>query len=602
MTLLGLTRRKNGALLGVAVVFLFYLVFLWNRETSYDWTYTPSSHPQPADWQIPDDYYWKTVPVNYPPAELRPPPTESPVAFPKVQAARFPKVTPAREKHRQAIKAVFAKAWSSYKEKAWRFDELTPVSGRSRNPFGGWGATLVDSLDTLWIMDMRDEFDMAVHSATSIDFTKTNLAKVNVFETTIRYLGGFLAAYDLSGDVRLLRKAVEVGELLYKAFDTPNRMPITRWDMEAAGNGDEQVASDSVLLAEIGSFTMEFTRLSLLTGDPKWFDAVQRITDVMADSQNKTQLAGLWPMTVNAKDAKFNEGAHFTLAAMADSAFEYLPKMAALLGGQLPEYQRMYEKAMDAATRYLLFRPLTPTKADILIAGTAYTQTEDRKTTVSMSHEGQHLTCYTGGMYALGGKLFGRQEDVDIGAKLTEGCIWAYAASEHGVMPETFHAAACADRDACDWDELAWMKQVVLDADKKITGKFDADMATADKLIRDNMLPRGFTHIRDRRYILRPEAIESVFILYRATGREDLLHTAWTMFTAIDRITSTELANSAVSDVTIAEKPHASDSMESFWMGETLKYFYLIFSEENLIDLDEWVFNTEAHPFRRLLK
>ena len=37
--------------------------------------------------------------------------------------------------------------------------------------------------------------------------------------------------------------------------------------------------------------------------------------------------------------------------------------------------------------------------------------------------------------------------------------------------------------------------------------------------------------------------------------------------------------------------------MESFWMGETLKYFYLIFSDPSLISLDDFVFNTEAHPF-----
>jgi mannosyl-oligosaccharide alpha-1,2-mannosidase len=75
------------------------------------------------------------------------------------------------------------------------------------------------------------------------------------------------------------------------------------------------------------------------------------------------------------------------------------------------------------------------------------------------------------------------------------------------------------------------------------------------------------------------------------------------MFVAINRTTSTELANSAVHDVTTAreEKPEAADSMESFWMGETLKYFYLIFGDPRLVSLDEFVFNTEAHPFRRLV-
>lgn len=599
--MLGFTRRKHGWLLGVAVVASFYMLFLWNRETSYQWTYTPSLRP-PVQWQIPDDYFWKTVPVHYPPTAIRPLPTERPVAFPKVQASKFPGITPEREEHREAVKAVFTKAWNSYKEKAWLMDELTPVSGRFRNPFGGWAATLVDSLDTLWIMGMRDEFDRAVGSATSIDFTRTNLAQINVFETTIRYLGGFLSAYDLSKDQRLLRKAVEVGEMLYKAFDTPNRMPKTRWNMEAAGKGEKMVADEGVLIAEIGSLSMEFTRLSLLTGEPKFFDAVQRITDVMATAQSRTELSGLWPMTINAKKQNFREGTHFTLAAMADSAFEYLPKMTVLLGGQLPEYQEMYEKAIDTASRYLLFRPVTPTNADILIAGTAFTETKNRKTTVTVNYEGQHLSCYTGGMYVLGGKLFGRQADVEIGAKLTEGCIWAYAASKHGVMPETFHMAPCLDRDDCEWDDLAWKKQVVLDAGKAITGQYDVDMSAAEKLIKDERLPQGFTKIGDRRYILRPEAIESVFILYRATGRKDLLDTAWAMFRAIDQMTRTELANSAVDDVTVADAPHTNDSMESFWMGETLKYFFLIFSEEGLVDLDEWVFNTEAHPFRRMTK
>lgn len=88
--------------------------------------------------------------------------------------------------------------------------------------------------------------------------------------------------------------------------------------------------------------------------------------------------------------------------------------------------------------------------------------------------------------------------------------------------------------------------------------------------------------------MLRPEAIESVFILCRVTGREDMLDAAWAMFTAIDKMTSTDLANSAVDDVTAPGKPVTSDSMESFWMAETLNFFYLIYCEESLVSLNEW--------------
>ena len=70
------------------------------------------------------------------------------------------------------------------------------------------------------------------------------------------------------------------------------------------------------------------------------------------------------------------------------------------------------------------------------------------------------------------------------------------------------------------------------------------------------------------------------------------------MFLAIDQHTATEFGNSAIDDVTKLT-PELNDEMESFWLAETLKYLYLLFAEEDLISLDDWVLNTEAHPFKR---
>ena len=39
--------------------------------------------------------------------------------------------------------------------------------------------------------------------------------------------------------------------------------------------------------------------------------------------------------------------------------------------------------------------------------------------------------------------------------------------------------------------------------------------------------------------------------------------------------------------------------MPSYFLAETLKYLYLLFSEENKLDFDSVIFNTEAHPLRR---
>ncbi len=86
--------------------------------------------------------------------------------------------------------------------------------------------------------------------------------------------------------------------------------------------------------------------------------------------------------------------------------------------------------------------------------------------------------------------------------------------------------------------------------------------------------------------------------MHRITGDPHWREAGWRMFQAINKHTSTEYGNSAIDDVTMTVPP-LSDKMESFWLAETLKYFYLLFEEEDIINLDTWVLNTEAHPFRR---
>lgn len=60
------------------------------------------------------------------------------------------------------------------------------------------------------------------------------------------------------------------------------------------------------------------------------------------------------------------------------------------------------------------------------------------------------------------------------------------------------------------------------------------------------------------------------------------------MFRAIQTWTRTEHGNTAIMDVTSAA-PVPYDEMESFWLAETLKYFYLLFSDEDVVSLDDWV-------------
>ncbi|EXJ70047.1 mannosyl-oligosaccharide alpha-1,2-mannosidase [Cladophialophora psammophila CBS 110553] len=540
--------------------------------------------------------FWKTRQTHYPLQRLNPVPTGKPKLLPLVQHQFTPESVQDAEvrlSRQQQVKEAFKRCWTSYHEKAWMRDELSPISGGGRDTFGGWAASLVDALDTLWIMELKDDFNEAAVAAVDIDFSTSTDETINIFETTIRYLGGFLAAYDLSGETQLLTKAVEVGEMLLVAFDTPNHMPITRWDWKKAAAGvEKQVPPDFMLVSELGSLSVEFTRLSQLTGDQRWYDAIDRITTVFDQQQAKTKIPGLWPVVVNPQKQDMTFDGGFTLGGMSDSLYEYFAKEYALLGGLVPTYQKLYEQSMAASIEHLLFRPTTPTGADILFGGDA--RVDDNG--IVQEPRGQHLTCFAGGMFALGGRLFSNSEHVEIGRKLTDGCIWAYENMPRGVMPEIVHFLPCPSRAYCAWDPARYDAAVLERAGSTSVN------SNIEDIIVQKRLPPGFTDIDDRRYILRPEAIESVFIMYRITGDRTYQEKAWQMFQSIQNITTTEFANAAVSDVTatgIDGLPPKDNRMESFWLAETLKYFYLIFSEPNLISLDEYVFNTEAHPLRR---
>ena len=221
------SRRWNLLYITAFLVFVaFYNAGFWKTPFGRFRPYT--GHPEA--------FRWEKLPQHYPVTTFRRLPPAKPKRVPKVQydfpGSSDPQIE-AKRLHRLArVRENFEHAWRGYRAHAWGKDEVTPISGGSLDTFGGWAATLVDSLDSLWIMGFKDEFDAAVQEVSRLNFTTAVQEELNVFETTIRYIGGFLSAYDLSGYEVLLHKAVELGNMMYVAFDTPNRMPITRWKWE----------------------------------------------------------------------------------------------------------------------------------------------------------------------------------------------------------------------------------------------------------------------------------------------------------------------------------------------------------------------------------
>ncbi len=96
---------------------------------------------------------------------------------------------------------------------------------------------------------------------------------------------------------------------------------------------------------------------------------------------------------------------------------------------------------------------------------------------------------------------------------------------------------------------------------------------------------------------LRPELIESLYYFYAFTGNKTYQEMGWRIFEAFEKYAKVENGYSSISDVGDIKKGY-DDFLETFFFAETLKYFYLLFDDDpKLIDMNKFVFNTEAHLF-----
>ncbi|GMI38044.1 hypothetical protein TeGR_g5298 [Tetraparma gracilis] len=437
--------------------------------------------------------------------------------------------------------------WATYEARAFGKDELKPISLAGHNPWGGMGTTLVDSLDTLWLMGMKDEFYRGrdwVRDHLSHD----HVGQVSVFETTIRSLGGLLSAYDLSGDRAFLEKATDLGNRLAHAFDSPSGIAYGQTVLNGHSSMNAGWTGGSSLIAEIGTLQVEFCYLSKATNDPSYCNKAMKAFEVM---NTKKPANGLYPIHVDPRTGDF-KGSTITLGAMGDSFYEYMIKLW-VQGGKTQQYLRdMWDASMDGVTSKL-WQKSTPT-------GLSYIADLNNG---RIDHKMDHLVCFMGGALALGAytnpaglQSPKAQRDLELAKAVTYTCYQMYARQATGIAPEF------------------------------VTFRAGSDMQVGSAPF----------------YILRPETVESFFILHKLTGDPVYREWGWEMYQAIEKHCRTEHAYGGLKDVRNAnQKPE--DRMESFFLAETMKYLYLLQDPDTVIDpLNTHVFNTEAHPLTILDK
>ncbi|KAL4808533.1 glycoside hydrolase [Aspergillus unguis] len=541
------------------------------------------------------------------------------------------------EARRERVRNAFIVSWDGYEQYAWGFDEYHPVTKKGKNMVkGGMGWQIVDALDTMMIMNLTSRVQ---HARTwiynSLQYDQNN--DVNTFETTIRMLGGLLSAHYLStqypnlapitdddigspGEDLYIEKATDLAERLLGAFDSPTGIPYASVNLNTSTGIPAHSDRGASSTAEATSMQLEFKYLAKLTGEAEYWRTVEKVMQVVDAHQSRD---GLIPIYIYPETGEFRSES-VRLGSRGDSYYEYLLKQYLQTGEEI--YKDMWDEALLGIRKHLV----TYSKnARLTLVGERQAGLEG-----PLTPKMDHLACFLPGTIALGAtggipvseakKLPGwthrHDEEMLLAKELMKTCWATYLSSRTGLAPEIsyFEIDTPHVSEADRYPEFALTSGVAQKAaDKDLPLNSQPLYPLADSKSDPVSWRTDITsRTQDRHNLQRPEAVESLFFLYRVTGDETYRHWGWEMFKSFIKHTSlveksshyeTEAGDATMFRITgftslqnvNTVPPVHRDNMETFWMSETLKYFYLLFSERDFLPLEENVFNTEAHPFPR---
>ncbi|NXE41410.1 MA1C1 mannosidase, partial [Ptilorrhoa leucosticta] len=473
---------------------------------------------------------------------------------------------PETRARRMKIKEMMKFAWDNYKQYALGKNELRPLTknGHIGNMFGGLrGATVIDALDTLYIMELEEEFQEAKEWVEKSFDLNVN-GEASLFEVNIRYIGGLLATYYLTGEEVFKSKALELGEKLLPAFNTPTGIPRGVINLGRQGSRPHErflrgmswswgwASAGSSILAEFGTLHLEFLHLSQLSGNPVFAEKASNpqpglqgiglfVMNIRRVLNRVEKPQGLYPNFLSPVTGSWVQH-HVSIGGLGDSFYEYLIKSWLMSDKKDSEAKKMYDDALEAIEKHLVKKS----------AG-GLTYIAEWRGGI-LDHKMGHLACFSGGMIALGAEHATeerRQRHMELAAEITSTCHESYARSDTKLGPEAF--------------------------------RFDAGSEAMA------------TRLSERYYILRPEVVESYMYLWRLTHEPKYRHWGWEVVKALEKHCRVEAGFSGIRDVYTTTPTH-DNMQQSFFLAETLKYLYLLFCEDDVLSLEDWVFNTEAHP------
>ncbi|KAM0260834.1 hypothetical protein ACHAQJ_002601 [Trichoderma viride] len=547
---------------------------------------------------------------------------------------------------RQDTVDMFYHGYSNYMKHAFPEDELRPITCAplTRDPdnpgrislndaLGNYSLTLIDSLSTLAILaggpqtgsytgpQALSDFQHGVAefvrhygdgrsgpSGAGIRARGFDLdSKVQVFETVIRGVGGLLSAHlfaigelPITGyvpkpegvagddplelapipwsngfkyDGQLLRLALDLSERLLPAFYTPTGIPYPRVNLRSgipfyvnsplhqnlAAAMEEQGGRPEITetcSAGAGSLVLEFTVLSRLTGDPRFEQSAKRAFWEVWHRRSEIGLIG------NGIDAERGLwiGPHAGIGAGMDSFFEYALKSHILLSGLgMPNAST---SRRTSTTSWLDPNSLHPPLPPEMQTSDAFLQAWHQAHASVKRYlytDRSHFPYYSNNNRATGQPY----------------AMWIDSLG-------AFYPGLLA---------LAGEVEEAIEANLVYTALWTRYSALPERWsVREGNVEQGIGW-----WPGRPEFIESTYHIYRATRDPWYLHVGEMVLRDIRRRCFAECGWAGLQDVQTGEK---QDRMESFFLGETAKYMYLLFDPDHpLNNLDAaYVFTTEGHP------
>ncbi|OSX60455.1 glycoside hydrolase family 47 protein [Postia placenta MAD-698-R-SB12] len=255
---------------------------------------------------------------------------------------------------RDQVRSLWYHGFDSYMSYGRGPDWQNPANIATNDVAGNFSVTLIDALDTLVILNDRPGFETAVRNV--IDWVSFDVdTKPQVFETTIRVLGGLLSGHLYASQTdgpfhlpwyrsELLDMAHDLGERLLPAFNTPTGMPHARINLK---HGLLRTDALDSCTAGAGSLILEFGTLSRLTGDSRFEKAA--IKAFFAIWNRKSDI-GLVGNTINTWTGKWLQPEVSSIGAGIDSFFEYALKWY-VMSGEV-EFLDVWQEAYAAVMRY----------------------------------------------------------------------------------------------------------------------------------------------------------------------------------------------------------------------------------------------------------